>query len=150
MVSTLTGSEVTEVGAEYWVEHVKSTVRFMDGMKVLESLGVETYVEVGSDPTLVKMGKRCVSGSQWLPSLEKGKSDTACVEAASVAVSSAPGPLPLVYNRQAFPWREAPHPLLGRTERHADGSTTFVAPIRGKLVERVGAQWGVSQMFEMK
>merc|ERR1719456_1927417 len=50
MISTLKGAEIAAVDADYWVDHVKSAVRFLAGMKLLEAEGVETYLEIGSMP----------------------------------------------------------------------------------------------------
>ncbi|MBV9315769.1 MAG: SDR family NAD(P)-dependent oxidoreductase [Pseudonocardia sp.] len=48
VVSNLTG-EITEdvVEPEYWVRHVRQTVRFADGMATVFDLGINTVVEVG-------------------------------------------------------------------------------------------------------
>ncbi|MFD7932010.1 type I polyketide synthase, partial [Streptomyces sp. NPDC059742] len=47
VVSNLTGALVTdEMGsAEFWVRHVRDAVRFLDGIRWLESRGVTAYVE---------------------------------------------------------------------------------------------------------
>merc|ERR1719424_1152909 len=83
MVSTVTGGEISEVGSDYWAAHLPSAVRFLDGMKALETIGVQTFVEIGSDAVLTKMGKRCVSGdtSQWAASLVKGEEARLSVQA---------------------------------------------------------------------
>jgi acyl transferase domain-containing protein/acyl carrier protein len=41
---------------EYWVRHVRETVRYHDGMKALEEHGVRTFVEVGPQAVLAGLG----------------------------------------------------------------------------------------------
>ncbi len=49
LVSNVTG-KLAEPGygsAQYWVEHVRRPVRFVDGVQAVEALGATTFVEVG-------------------------------------------------------------------------------------------------------
>ncbi|MEH0474847.1 SDR family NAD(P)-dependent oxidoreductase [Streptomyces sp. B21-097] len=58
VVSNLTG-EVADAGRlcspEYWVEHVRGTVRFHDGVRALRELKASTFVELGPDGVLSGM-----------------------------------------------------------------------------------------------
>ncbi|MGQ4402732.1 SDR family NAD(P)-dependent oxidoreductase, partial [Streptomyces hayashii] len=58
VVSNLTG-EVADASRlcspEYWVEHVRGTVRFHDGVQALRELKVSTFVELGPDGVLSGM-----------------------------------------------------------------------------------------------
>ncbi|MGW2982641.1 SpnB-like Rossmann fold domain-containing protein, partial [Streptomyces humidus] len=58
VVSNLSGG-VADAGRlcspEYWVEHVRGTVRFHDGVRALRELKVSTFVELGPDGVLSGM-----------------------------------------------------------------------------------------------
>nr|AIE12089.1 putative cis-AT type polyketide synthase module A5A [uncultured bacterium] len=80
LVSNVTGDMATEqiATADYWVERLRATVRFADGMRTLHEQGVTTYLEVGPHPTLLGMGVDCLpegTEATWLPSLRKGRDD---------------------------------------------------------------------------
>ncbi len=63
--------------AHYWRRHLRETVQFAQGMKVLADEGCNIFLEMGPNPTLLGMGRRCLPGSsaKWLPSLREKKSD---------------------------------------------------------------------------
>ncbi len=80
LISSLTGKLVTgkEVAqAEYWCRHIREPVRFLAGVQILHEQGYEIFVEIGPDPMLSEMGRRCLPSGKgiWLPSLRKGISD---------------------------------------------------------------------------
>ena len=71
----LAGDEVAH--GSYWAQHIRSTVRFADGMNALAATEVATFIEIGPNPNLLAMGMGCVKDRQtrrrWLPSLTKGR-----------------------------------------------------------------------------
>ncbi|MET9107320.1 type I polyketide synthase, partial [Streptomyces zhihengii] len=79
IVSNLTGA-VAEPGAmqqpEYWLNQVRGTVRFADGVTVLEAMGVKRYLELGPDGVLSGMAQDSVSDAVFVPVLRKDRDET--------------------------------------------------------------------------
>ncbi|MFJ5546231.1 SDR family NAD(P)-dependent oxidoreductase [Streptomyces sp. NPDC093225] len=64
IVSNLTGASVTAeeiCTADYWVRHVRGTVRFLDGVRALGALGVTTFLEVGPGGVLTALAQDCLA-----------------------------------------------------------------------------------------
>lgn len=64
IVSNLTGAITTAdelCSPDYWVRHVRETVRFVDGMRRLETEGVTAFFELGPDATLTAMSRACLT-----------------------------------------------------------------------------------------
>ena len=79
-VSCLTGELVkTDEAskASYWRRHMRETVRFADSIHQLHKLGYKYFLEIGPNPTLIGIGKRCLPDGFgiWLPSIRKDRDD---------------------------------------------------------------------------
>ncbi|MFC0533990.1 SDR family NAD(P)-dependent oxidoreductase [Phytohabitans kaempferiae] len=63
VVSTVTGALMTDemCGPEYWVANCRQSVRFLDGVRALESAGVNRFIELGTDGTLSAMVESCLT-----------------------------------------------------------------------------------------
>ncbi|MBL1098503.1 type I polyketide synthase [Streptomyces coffeae] len=64
VVSDLTGRLATTgelCSPDYWVRHVRGTVRFSDGMRTLQDEGVTTFLELGPETTLTEMAADCLT-----------------------------------------------------------------------------------------
>ncbi|HIK08369.1 MAG TPA: SDR family NAD(P)-dependent oxidoreductase [Trichormus sp. M33_DOE_039] len=79
IISNITGKVIgTEIAnAEYWCQHILQPVQFALGMETLAQENCGTFLEIGTKPTLLSMGKICLSAENysWLPSLRPGQSD---------------------------------------------------------------------------
>jgi len=79
MVANLTGnwatSELTDIN--YWVQHVLQPVQWSRGLETLVEAGYKIFLEIGSKPTLINLGKADWGNDNrvWLASLHPGKSN---------------------------------------------------------------------------
>ncbi|MFI0822637.1 type I polyketide synthase, partial [Streptomyces sp. NPDC021115] len=87
VVSNLTGTLATAgelCSPEYWVRHVRETVRFADGVRALHDAGVGAYVELGPDGGLSAATGQLVEGPLVVPVLRRDHGEeTALVTALS-------------------------------------------------------------------
>ena len=65
---------------DYWVRHVRSPVRFADGVRHLEESGVTTFLEAGPGGALTALGQDCVSAQSadpavLIPALRNGRAE---------------------------------------------------------------------------
>ena len=79
MISNITGEFVNSdvQTAAYWVRHIRLPVQFNASMETLYQQGVDVFLEIGPQPTLLAMGRQSLPDNVglWLPSLRSGKDD---------------------------------------------------------------------------
>ncbi|MEU0809553.1 type I polyketide synthase [Streptomyces sp. NPDC005970] len=79
VVSTLTGEPAKGAdlcSADYWVEHVRATVRFADAITVLNEAGVRRYLELGPDGALSALAAESITEEPLLvPVLRKDRGE---------------------------------------------------------------------------
>jgi acyl transferase domain-containing protein/acyl carrier protein len=68
-ISAVTGKQETcdnVCTSEYWVKHLRNTVRFLEAINESVALGGSIMVELGMKPTLIRLGSSCVpSTAKW-------------------------------------------------------------------------------------
>ncbi|NYV77415.1 type I polyketide synthase, partial [Streptomyces sp. UH6] len=81
IVSNLSGSVAGEelLTADYWVDHVRQTVRFADGIRHLDAQGVSTYLELGPGGVLSAMAQETVAEAAFVSALRKNRAETDAV-----------------------------------------------------------------------
>ncbi|WP_443333770.1 type I polyketide synthase [Streptomyces sp. CB02923] len=79
LVSNVTGALATEelvCSAEYWVRHVRETVRFADGVQALAAEGASVFLEVGPDGVLTAMAQHTLDeAAVAVPVLRKDRAE---------------------------------------------------------------------------
>jgi polyene macrolide polyketide synthase len=80
VVSNVTGAVATAeelCSPEYWVRHVRETVRFADGLRTLVSEGSDTILELGPGGVLAAMALEALDSADVtvIPALRKGRGE---------------------------------------------------------------------------
>ncbi|WP_079161141.1 type I polyketide synthase [Streptomyces fodineus] len=83
VVSNLTGRLADPYTPEYWVRHVREAVRFADGVRTLDDLGVTTFVEIGPGGVLSALAQGCLDDDVvTVPALRADRPERAALVAA--------------------------------------------------------------------
>ncbi|MDC2952714.1 acyltransferase domain-containing protein, partial [Streptomyces heilongjiangensis] len=90
LVSTVTGAPVAAddlTTPDYWVEHVRATVRYADAVRALAAGNVTRFVELGPDGTLTALAQDTVTDRDrlFVPVLRKDRPGTGTFAAAVAA-----------------------------------------------------------------
>ncbi|MEU7306176.1 SDR family NAD(P)-dependent oxidoreductase, partial [Streptomyces sp. NPDC007206] len=98
LVSTLTGAPADPdelMTPEYWVRHVRRTVRYADAVSALAEQGITRFVELGPDGTLTALAQASLdadgTGRLTLPSLRKDRPETEALLTAVAALFTRGG-----------------------------------------------------------
>jgi acyl transferase domain-containing protein/SAM-dependent methyltransferase/acyl carrier protein len=80
LISSVTGKLISSeeiADPIYWRQQVRRPVRFADAMQTLQAQGQTLFLEIGPNPTLLALGRRCLpeQAGVWLPSLRPGWDD---------------------------------------------------------------------------
>jgi polyketide synthase 12/myxalamid-type polyketide synthase MxaB len=132
-ISVLTGAEASHELSDfkYWVGHDEAKpMRFFEGMQALDRLGCNTFLEIGPQPVLVKMGRRCLHDSveahEWLASVQPGRDEVESVLLASRVLGIR---RPSVLKPQRYAWGQPLlHPLLG-SQQQTDLGALFTSGV---------------------
>ncbi|MCZ7373498.1 type I polyketide synthase [Micromonospora sp. WMMC250] len=84
VVSNVSGVAATReqlCSPEYWVRHVRETVRFHDGVRYLETQGVTRFLEIGPDGVLTALAQECLTTEAGMltSALRTGRSEVTTV-----------------------------------------------------------------------
>ena len=79
IISTVSGKPAGEeiAGADYWRREFCTLLRFADAVAALDEQGCRIFIEIGPQPKLLGLGRRCMRhwAGLWLPSLKRGRAD---------------------------------------------------------------------------
>ncbi|HWX86725.1 MAG TPA: SDR family NAD(P)-dependent oxidoreductase, partial [Solirubrobacteraceae bacterium] len=88
LVSNLTGEAISPERVrdpQYWVDHVRGTVRFADGVRWLHGRGVKRFLEIGPGGVLAAMCEECLADVETAdgvdPPVDAGSRETPAVVA---------------------------------------------------------------------
>ncbi|MGW2331446.1 SDR family NAD(P)-dependent oxidoreductase [Streptomyces sp. NPDC001700] len=112
IISNLTGEVVdgSEIAtADYWVRHLRGTVRFLDGVRRLDAEGVRDFIELGPDGVL------CAAARESVPAV--GKSFTPVLRGARPEAQAARMAAATLHVRGH---RVSARALAGRTGRRVE------------------------------
>jgi acyl transferase domain-containing protein len=154
LISNVTGQLATpdtHTNPEYWVRHIRETVRYAQGTTTLHDLGTSTYLEIGPDTTLITLTQETLTEpTTAVPTLRRnqGPATTAIKALGTVfahghavdwdAVYDAPNrhwtPLPLYPFQHTRYWLDAPDSPRQSTLGHPLLDTALTIAATGDLV----------------
>ncbi|MCL7380062.1 type I polyketide synthase [Streptomyces sp. 35G-GA-8] len=157
LVSTLIGARASAeelASPEYWVRHVRESVRFADAVGTLVAEGVATFVEIGPGGTLSALGQESAPDAVFVPALRGDRPEESALVSAVARLGTRgvrvdwtrllPGgrsvPLPTYAFQRRRYWLDAPRDL--RIDEAAGGLGLAGAdhPLLGAAVDLADGQ----------
>ncbi|WP_030454081.1 type I polyketide synthase [Herbidospora cretacea] len=154
LVSEVTGREAAYrelKDPDYWVRHLRDTVRFGDVVASLRAAGVSTFVEVGPDAVLTPMAARALPDDALvLPALTRDRPEPEAVASLVARLHAAGGEVdwsawhaagppadlpPYPFEREHYWW--GADPQAGRPEERP-AETTLLDLVRVHAAEVLG------------
>ncbi|MFD5844300.1 SDR family NAD(P)-dependent oxidoreductase [Streptomyces chartreusis] len=137
-VSTVTGTAVEPgrwTSPDYWVEQVRSPVRFLDAVHTLENLGAATLLELGPDGVLTALAAASVDdtdATSAVATLRAGRAEVRALFAGIAAAFVRGTPVDWAAVHADGPGNRVPLPTYAfQRERHwIDGPAAPAAPAR--------------------
>ncbi|MFI1769775.1 type I polyketide synthase, partial [Streptomyces sp. NPDC020800] len=86
LVSTLTGAQASAeelASPEYWVRHVRESVRFADAVATLRDRGTDLFLEIGPGGVLSALGQETAPDATFVPALRGDRSETLALATAA-------------------------------------------------------------------
>ncbi|WP_405997989.1 SDR family NAD(P)-dependent oxidoreductase [Streptomyces sp. NBC_00829] len=141
--------------ADHWVSHVREAVRFLDGIRTLDSEHVTTYLELGPQGVLSGLGRDCLTDpadpadtAVFVPALRRDRGEAEALTAAIAAAHTRGVPLDwsayfagtgarrvelptYAFQRERF-WLQAPAGYVGDVESAGLGAAHH--PLLGAAV----------------
>ncbi|MEP7121034.1 MAG: alpha/beta fold hydrolase [Byssovorax sp.] len=148
VIGAVAGSEIAT--PEYWVRHVRSAVRFADGIEALHTAGVRTFLEIGPKPTLlgfVSASPRSV-GAALVPSLRSERAEPEAVLTALAGWYASGGAVEWTRAFAAtarrvelptYPWQRERHWIDAVPRSSAPKGNTGHWPLAGVAMRMPGA-----------
>lgn len=146
-----------QAGAAYWVDHLRSPVRYAEGVRAMRAAGLDAFIEIGPRPTLLALAQQSLDEAelQWLPSLRPQASDSRLMLESLAALHVRGTPVDWRGFDRHWPRRRAPIPTYAFQHRRywlpalADsGDNTAVSAARPFPGQRIASPLLAQTLFE--
>ncbi|GGX44002.1 hypothetical protein GCM10010341_77270 [Streptomyces noursei] len=148
VVSNLTGDVADAAdlcSADYWVRHVRGTVRFADGVRTMADRGVHLFLELGPDAVLSAMARQCAPDAVVVPALRRNRDEdeTLVGAVAQLHVHGAGPRWDAYFAGRGAQWLDLPtYPFQrGRFWPESLPGAASAAPAAGQPAETDAAFW---------
>ncbi len=155
LISNVTGKVAgPEISTpQYWVDHLRRTVRFSDGLNTLVESGCDIFVEVGPQPTLLGIARFEINGIEKIQLLHSATADDLLMNAAhfSVGMYHVEGGAVnwnTYYNRRkskfiatpVYPFQRSKHWIERSSNLSIDNSEKVSKPLINRAIRVAGVE----------